>query len=384
LPWIGTRKETSEVVRNKYFYYLFLLNATINLINYVPRILITDRFDGALMSILVSIPVGTLIMFGFIKLIQKFPGQGLPEIFQSVMPKWISGILLVLYGLGWYFSSVITLVSFVDITTRYISPDVSPYIVLMGFLAVVALSARLDSESILYGLEMILYITVPLIAYMSWRVFSNPYFSWDAVRQIITHAWNMPNYGTVAAATYIFTGYVNMVVFNRIFNQFRVRYIWAIVAVSIVTLLVSIFAPIGILGAAGAGGHVYPAFSTIDALRIRYFIIERMIYVFYVAYMCLSLVNSIIHWHVGKELILGGFGFTGDAGKSMDKKRKIEWWVLVLFSLITFGTSLIVNQYILNDMAIVFLDVRFAGEFLLIALLFYAVWMKRRKRRKKA
>ena len=31
----------------------------------------------------------------------------------------------------------------------------------MGFLAVVALSARLDSESILYGLEMILYITVP-------------------------------------------------------------------------------------------------------------------------------------------------------------------------------------------------------------------------------
>ncbi|AYB47615.1 GerAB/ArcD/ProY family transporter [Paenibacillus lautus] len=372
------------MVRNKYFYYLFLLNATINLINYVPRILITDRFDGALMSILVSIPVGTLIMFGFIKLIQKFPGQGLPEIFQSVMPIWISGILLVLYGLGWYFSSVITLVSFVDITTRYISPDVSPYIVLMGFLAVVALSARLDSESILYGLEMILYITVPLIAYMSWRVFSNPYFSWDAVRQIITHAWNMPNYGTVAAATYIFTGYVNMVVFNRIFNQFRVRYIWAIVAVSIVTLLVSIFAPIGILGAAGAGGHVYPAFSTIDALRIRYFIIERMIYVFYVAYMCLSLVNSIIHWHVGKELILGGFGFTGDAGKSMDKKRKIEWWVLVLFSLITFGTSLIVNQYILNDMAIVFLDVRFAGEFLLIALLFYAVWMKRRKRRKKA
>ena len=47
--------------------------------------------------------------------------------------------------------------------------------------------------------------------------------------------------------------------------------------------------------------------------------------------------------------------------------------------LITFGTSFIVNQYILNDMAIVFLDVRFAGEFLLIALLFYAVWRKRRK-----
>lgn len=52
----------------------------------------------------------------------------------------------------------------------------------------------------------------------------------------------------------------------------------------------------------------------------------------------------------------------------------------MLFSLITFGTSLIVNQYILNDMAIVFLDVRFGGEFLLIAMLIYAVWKKRRKR----
>ncbi|WP_194539994.1 GerAB/ArcD/ProY family transporter [Paenibacillus sp. FSL W7-1279] len=368
------------MVRNKYFYYLFLLNATINLINYVPRILITDRFDGALMSILVSIPIGTLLLFTFVKLIQKFPGQGLPEIFHSVMSKWVSGILLFLYGLAWFFSSVITLVSFVDITSRYISPDVSPYIVLVGFLVVVGLSARLDSESIIYALEMILYICVPIIAYMSWRVFSNPYFSWDSVRQIITYAWNMPNYETVAAATFIFTGYVNMVVFNRIFHRFRVRHVWAIVVVSMLTLLVSIFAPIGILGAAGAGQHVYPAFSTVDALRIRYFIIERMIYVFYVVYMCLSLVNSIIHWHVGKELILGSFGLKVDKGKAMTKRRKIEWWVILLFSLITFGTSFIVNQYILNDMAVVFLDVRFAGEFLLIALLFYAVWRKRRKK----
>ncbi|MGG3280741.1 GerAB/ArcD/ProY family transporter [Paenibacillus solani] len=368
------------MVRNKYFYYLFLLNATINLINYVPRILITDRFDGALMSIAVSIPIGVLLMFTFVKLIQKFPGQGLPEIFRSVMPKWISGILLMLFGFAWYFSSVITLLSFVDITSRYISPDVSPIIVLSGFLIVVALSARLDSESILYALEMILYITVPIIAYMSWRVFSSPYFSWDAVRQVITHAWNMPNYKTMAAATYIYTGYINMVVFNRIFHKFRARYIWAIGVASLLTLLISIFAPIGILGAAGAGAHVYPAFSTIDSLRIRYFIIERMIYIFFVVYMCLSLVNSIIHWHVGKELMLGGLGFNSEQTESLDKKRKIEWWVLILFSLVIFVLSFYINQYILNDMAIVFLDVRFMGELLLIALLFYAAWKKRRKK----
>ncbi|ANA79895.1 hypothetical protein C7121_07970 [Paenibacillus glucanolyticus] len=370
------------MVRNKYFYYLFLLNATINLINYVPRILIQDRFDGALISILIAIPIGSLLLYTFTKLIQKFPGEGLPEIFNSMMPAWISGVLLVLYGLGWYFSSVITLVSFVDITNRYVSPDVSPIIVLIGFLVVVALSARLDSESILYALEMILYMTVPIIMYMAWRVFSNPYYSWDAVRQIITHLWDIPNYRTVAAATYIYTGYINMVVFNRIFHKFRVKHIWSIVIVSILTLAVSIFAPIGLLGAAGAGEHVYPAFSTADSLRIRYFIIERMIYVFYVVYMCLSLVNSIVHWHVGKELILGGFRLKSDKPESIRKKRKVEWWVLAAFCVIILASSMAINQYSLNDMAIVFLDVRFAGEFLLIALLFYAVWRRRRRRKR--
>lgn len=125
------------MVKNKYFYYLFLLNASINLINYVPRILIQDRFQGALMSILIAIPVGLLCMFIFIKLIQKFPNEGLPEILNSTFPRWLSTILLILYGLGWFFSSVITLVSFVDITSRYINPDVAPQIVLIGFLVVV-------------------------------------------------------------------------------------------------------------------------------------------------------------------------------------------------------------------------------------------------------
>lgn len=57
------------MVRNKYFYYLFLLNATINLINFVPRVLIMGRYDGALMSMAVSIPIGMVLLVIFVKLI---------------------------------------------------------------------------------------------------------------------------------------------------------------------------------------------------------------------------------------------------------------------------------------------------------------------------
>lgn len=373
----------SGVVRNKYFYYLFLLNASINLINFVPGIMLDDRFDGGMMSILLSIPVGAGLLYLFAKLITKFPGEGLPEILYSTLPGWLAAPMLIVAAAVWYFSSVITLISFTDITDRYINPDIATYLILGGFIVVVGLAARLDSESILYALEIVLYMAVPLIIYMSWRALSSPFFSYDSVRQIITYTWNPPNYQTMSAATYVFTGYINMVVFNRVFHKFRVRHIILIIIASIGTLAVSMLGPIGFLGTIGAGDYEYPAFAAMDSLRIRYFIIERMIYVFYFVYMTLSLLNSIVHWHVSKELILGVFGFKGSPSPKGDKKRRrAEWWIIGVFSLIVLVVSGAINQYTLKDMAIVFVDSRFAGEFVLIGTLIYAA--VKRKRRKKA
>ena len=371
------------MVRNIYFFYLFLLNALINLVNYVPRILIQDRYNGSIISLMISLPIGILFLYLFAKMIAKFPQQGLPEIVSNSLPKWVGKPLLILMGCVWFMSSIITLVGFLDITIRYISPDVSPYIVLAGFLILVGLCARLDSESILYALEIVLFMTIPLIIYMVWRVFSSPYFQWDATKQIFTYLWEMPRYQTVASATYIFTGYINMVIFNRVFKKVKIRHIWLFTIVALFTLLISMFAPIGILGAEGAGEHVYPAFSSVDSLRIRYFIIERMIYVFYVVYMCLSLVNSIIHWHVSKELIVGALhtkqaGTSSSSNMANKKKRKIEWWVLSIFSGIVIACSIILDQFSLNEMAVLFLNIRFAGEFALLALMFYLVLQRRR------
>ncbi|WP_054958078.1 GerAB/ArcD/ProY family transporter [Paenibacillus dakarensis] len=369
------------MVKNIYFFYLFLLNALINLVNYVPRILIHDRYNGAVLSVIISIPVGLLLLYLFAKMIGSFPQQGLPEIINSGLPRWFGKLLLLLLGCIWFMSSVITLVGFVDITIRYISPDVSPFVVLAGFLIVVGVSARLDSESILYGLEIVLYMTVPLIIYMVWRVFNSPYFEWDAVRQIFTYLWTMPRYQTVAGATFIFTGYINMVIFNRVFKKVRIRHIWLFFIVGLFTLVVSMFAPIGFLGAEGSGNPVYPAFSTVDSLRIRYFIIDRMIYVFYVVYMCLSLMNSIIHWHVSKELIMGAFQLStsSPSGKRMRKERRIEWGILGVFSALVYACTVFADQFIMDSLAVTFLNIRFAGEFAVLGLMFY--FLRKRRRR---
>ncbi|MUG67586.1 hypothetical protein GNP94_16475 [Paenibacillus campinasensis] len=371
------------MVRNKYFYYLFALNATISLINFVPGILLGDRFDGGMMSLLISIPIGAGLLYVFSRVITKFPGQGLPEILYSVFPGWVSAPLLFIAAITWYFSSIVTLISFTGITNRYISPDISPYIIIIGFVVVVCLTTRLDSESILYALEMFLYMAVPLIVYMIWRALSSPFFSWDSVRQIITYAHNPPNFRSTAAATYVFTGYINMVIFNRIFHQFSMRHIILIILAGTGTLAVSMLGPVGFLGTVGAGEYEFPAFSAMDSLRIRYFIIERMIYVFYFVYMTLSLLNSIVHWHVSKELILGIFGF-GKAPvlEKNKRRRRAEWWIIGSFSAIVLTAFTLINQYSLRNMAVIFVESRFVGEFVIIAILIYAAVI--RKRRKNA
>lgn len=371
------------MVKNKYFYYLFMQNALINLVNYMPRILIHDRFNGALLSMIIGLGVGTVLLLLFVKMLAKFPQQGLPEIIHTYLPRWIGSPVLIVMSSLWITSSVLTLVGFVDMTNRFISPDVSPYLVLVGFLVVVGLCARLDSESILYGLEIILYMTFPLIIYMVIRAYSSPYHSWDAILQVVTYLWKVPQYKTIAAATYVFTGYTNMVIFNRVFKRLRVKHLWFFVLLAINTLFISVFAPIGFLGAEGVGEYVYPAFSTIDSVRIRYFIIERMIYVFYVVYMCLSLVNSIIHWHVSKELIMGAFKKVSLSQvltpKEIRGRKKMEWYILAIYSVIVYISFLLLDQFTLADLAVIFLNTRLVGEVVLLALMFYFV-MRRRGR----
>lgn len=370
------------MVRNKYFYYLFMLNGLINLVNYVPRILIQSRFDGASISILISIVLGTGLLVLFSRLMSRFPQLGFPEIAKRYLPKWIAvPFILMLSGL-WVVSSMLTLVGFLDLTNRFISPEVSPHVVLIGFLIVVGLCARLDSESLLYGLEIVLFITFPIIVYMVWRVFSGTDFNWDAVLQVMTYFWSVPHYNTVAAGTYVFSGYANIMIFNRVFQRLKVKHIWIIAVLGLQILFIAVFAPIGILGAEGAGEQVYPAFTAVDSIRIRYFIVERMIYLFYVVYMCLSLVNSIIHWHVGKELIIGTFtqsSSTRDCVQERNRKvRRMEWWILAVFAGFIYASSLQLNQYSMFELSVWFLNTRLVAELASIGLMFYFV-LRRRK-----
>ncbi|WP_433945627.1 GerAB/ArcD/ProY family transporter [Paenibacillus sp. SN-8-1] len=364
------------MVKNKYFYFLFLLNALINIVNFVPRGLIAERFNGAMMAIVVSVPIGLTLMYLCVKMLNKFPGEGLPEIYNANYPKLVSKAMLFGHTLFWYMAGLITLISFVDVTMRYITSDVSSLLIMIGFLVVVCLAIRLTAESILYALEVVIILNVPIIIYVLIKALLNPMFSWDAVMQVITYSFKVPSYGAIADATFIFTGYLNLAIFNRTFNKVRIRHIWLIGVVGFLVLITSVLIPVGYQGTLGVERHVYPWFSTADVLRTKNFIIERVLFFFYFTYLTLSLVSSIVHWHVALEMFKGVFTI------KEKKKRKVdpEWWMILAFCIAALF-ALNTGQFLRNRAGLWFLNIRLVAEIFLIASVYLAHKLRGAKKR---
>ncbi|UQZ33934.1 hypothetical protein C2I18_10600 [Paenibacillus sp. PK3_47] len=361
----------------RYLYWLVLMNSLINIINFVPRELIDARFKGAQTSILLATVLGTFLIYLFTSLMSKFPGKGVPEIYEKSLPRLLASPLIVIFALLWCLAGIITLLSFVDITLRFISPDTGPYYIIISFLFVVCLCARMDSLSLLYGLEMMLGISLPLILYTTFKAVINRDFNWDAVLQIMTFAPHAPDLKSVMAATFTFSGYVNLAIFNRVFHKLKLKHRWIMGVQGFFVLLLTFFVPIGYYGTMGVERHVYTWFSTADSIRIESFLIERMLYIFYFAYVTMSLVSVIIHWHVGKEMLMSLF--PPSKHKVSRAKRWQEAIILSLFCAVTL-TLMNLDQYQLNNLGVFFLNARGAGELLISAVLFYCYLDVRRRK----
>ncbi|GIO36420.1 hypothetical protein J41TS12_12810 [Paenibacillus antibioticophila] len=378
----------------RYYYYLFVVSAVINIINFVPRVLIFTRFEGVFWSILIAVAYGTLTMYIFTRLIIQFEGQGFPEIFNTYLPRAAAAPLLIFYSLFWFVGGGILLMSFVDITIRFISPDIRGRAVMTGFLLLVVGASRFKTTSILYATEIVLMLCMPAMVFILVKALINPAFNWDSVLQVFTYLWTKPKLITVTGASFVFTGYVNLAVFNRSFQNLtlKLRHFWLVPVSGLLVLLITLLVPIGYHGTVGVEDHVYSWFSTADSLRMETFVVERVLYLFYITYISMSIVTVVIYWHVGLELFKGCFNGKADKGEPEDeekgtgkKKRKSQWIQgVILFTLSAIMIYLVeeFNQVQLAQTGQWFLNIRFFAEMLLILLLIILVWRKRRSARR--
>lgn len=65
--------------------------------------------------------------------------------------------ILIYFIVIWYLAGMITLIAFSEITKKYINPDISSMLIVLAFVIVVGMIARLKSESVLLHGNIVSY-----------------------------------------------------------------------------------------------------------------------------------------------------------------------------------------------------------------------------------
>jgi len=363
---------------NRFYYYLIFLNMTVNVVAFVPNVLLQQRFSGALSAMMLALLVGTINMWIFGVCMNRFPGESLPEIMNRYMKPWIRTLFLLFLGVNWFIAGMITILIFVDVSKQYINPEMPEWIFLFIFLVFVVLCAKMPSIKVLYLLELLLIINLPLVMIISLKVYTHPYFSWDAVKEVGTHAFSIPAWDSFTVALYTFAGYLNMIIFANVAKvQFRASRAWMIGGVALVNLFTTFFVPIGLIGSEAVGLARYPWVMTADTIRFDLSPIERGIGLFLLLYVSISLTSALIHWHVGLELMKGAINLKKYKPKV---QRVLPWVVTLTFCGVTFAVEKLLFQSQIRSLSLIWYTIRLFGEFLLIFLLCYFAWRRGHER----
>ncbi|MBB6678526.1 GerAB/ArcD/ProY family transporter [Cohnella lubricantis] len=334
----------------------------------MPQILIANQRNGLVLGIVISTVLSSIMTFMFVKAMRRFKNQTVSHILLAHVPKWISIVLIIYLGYMWFIAGGIVLISFTNLIKRYILPDMPAQLLLTILLIAVFWCASQRTRTVMYLLEIILITNIPFILLILYKSVMTDYMNWLAVWNVVSDYFDrMPNHKVISAATYLFTGYINMAVFNKESEgKFRPRLVGLIPIVGLFALMTTAFVPVGFHGPDGALQYVNVWVSTADSVKIEFGIVERVIYVFLLLYLNLSLIFATVTWHVGSQII-------GDVAK---RNWKVHGFglkipaVLLTFALSTYFVALLADEKRLMAFATQWLQLRFWSEIFLVLLVF--------------
>ena len=167
---------------------------------------------------------------------------------------------------------------------------------------------------------------------------------WDFVKEATLYINQTPNINAFSACFFLFLGVSNLFIFNRFFTQ-KQNYSWKqmayIAVIATITLFTTYFIPIGFNGLNDIQNLVYPWISTSDSLRMKFFLVERVLYIFLLFYLAIAFLSILVHWYVSFEFL-----------KFVFNLEKIKWkgFKLGIFLPIPFFIALaIFSVFIFNE-----------------------------------
>lgn len=365
---------------SRFYYYLVYLNMVVNIVASVPSIFLHYSREGALLGILLSVFFGALIIWVYTRFFNAFPGKGLPELLKLVMPNWFTKAALLYFSAVWFIAGLITLVTFSFLLLRFLVPDMPLLLVVINLVLFLCFGILIQTDRLLYSVEIVIVLFFPLILFILAKAGTTEKLRWDYVRIAVTYINQTPNFESFAAASFLFLGVANLVIFNRFFTtkqQFGLKQLFTVVIVGLIALLVTYFIPIGFHGLKGAESLVYPWIATSDALRMEYGVIERVVFIFLLFYFAISFISISIHWHVSFQLLKSTFDFGRFRIKSIPV---MPFLITLLFGVLSAYATLRLTEhqlFIYTSFYYKLLTFSFVGTF----ALFW--WMKRRLKHEK-
>ncbi|MCR2821563.1 GerAB/ArcD/ProY family transporter [Lederbergia panacisoli] len=340
---------------NRYMYYLIYINMFANMVVSVPKILLGERKDGAIISMVLAVIAGMFVIYVFLWFFNKFPGKDYPELAKKYLSKWIHAPILLLFALVWFTAGLNALITYTFMLKRFLTPDMSVVWIASTFLIFISFGILMHTKSILYTIEAILIISSPLIIFLIAKAFLGPDFEWDFVRVAVTYIYRLPSYSAFTASFYVFLGIANLVIFNRAWStrpiQSSIKHVFLMGLAGIMILFTIYVVPMGMNGFERIDHLVYPAITTSDTLRMKYGVMERVLYLFLLFYLAVTFLNLLLHWHVTVEIL-----------KSLFWIKKFKWKennltpfiFIIIFWLIALTTATSLSEYQLFEYTIYF------------------------------
>lgn len=291
---------------SRYYYYLILINMVANIIASVPAILFQSHKEGSVSSMILALIIGTILVTVYTRFFNAFPGMTLPDLLKKTTSKWFYNPFIFFLALMWFIAGLITLVTFTFLLIRFLTPEMPILQISFTIIFSVIFGCLMRTERVLYTIEIILLITFPLILFIFYKAYSSKSLEWDYVREAALYVNQVPNLNSFASCFFLFLGVANLFIFNRFFTQkqtFKWKHIAIIAIISTLTLFTTYFIPIGFNGFDNIDDLIYPWISTSDSLRMEFFLIERVLFVFLLFYLGIAFLSILIHWHVSIEFL---------------------------------------------------------------------------------
>ncbi|MGN7940300.1 GerAB/ArcD/ProY family transporter [Virgibacillus sp. 6R] len=356
---------------NRYFFYLVFVNMIANVVSSVPKILIGQRMNGAIISMVVSYILGLAFCYICARFFNLFPGQGLPDLTKKYLPRWLSGAIVLVFASTWYIAGLITLVTFTFLLNRFLTPDMPLLWITFTFLLFLTYGILMNSRSVLYTIEFVLICCIPIIAFITLKAYTSPELNWDFIKESFMYINHYPSYTGISASSYLLLGGFNLIIFNRLFKrnqQINWKNMLIIGFFGGVSLVTTYFIPIGMLGFEGVSDIVYPWITTSDTLRLEFFVVERVVYIFLLLYLAISFLSVLIHWHVTLELLKSVMSFKRLKWK---KRNLTPYLFIVIFWLGAFATVSYLTEYELTTYTSYFLNYLLSSFAVMFTLFFY-------------